>query len=253
MLALARGLGITRRDAVGLLELLWNWAWEQAPEGDIGRWADEDIAMAVDEPAERGGEVVSNLTRCGWVDHDSSRRLVIHDYAEHLPEFMKKRLRRMGAKTLQNGDGGHCPDNGSHCPDSGRTTADRVVECSVVECSQVEPSEAGIPSGSLVHQECTELASGFELAWGVYPHTRRRSVKAKSLERWRRYKLATHAANVLAWVDACSRDEDWLKGGGEFVPWMQVWLGKMHGEFHEPPPPAAAAGPEAVDYGPDVP
>lgn len=132
---LARDLGINRREAAGLLCFLWEWTWEQAPRGDIGRWSDEDIAEAVHEPPDRAALLVDALIRWRWLDTDSEHRLVVHDYAEHLPEFMKKRLSRKGVEPLENGNGA------GRRTDGGRT-ADRGVECSGVESRGEEAPRA---------------------------------------------------------------------------------------------------------------
>lgn len=118
---LAKILGITRRDALGLLSMLWEWTWEQAPRGDVGRWPDESIALAC-EWAGDPAELVAALVESGWLDRCEKTRLLIHDYADHAPEFVKKRLSRNGQKphsqpwrhTMQSAapNGGQCLPNG---------------------------------------------------------------------------------------------------------------------------------------------
>jgi hypothetical protein len=78
--------------------LLWLFAMDQAPGGDVGKWTDHDIE------AELGWEgqecaLVAALVEAGWLDRCQDNRLVIHDWADHLPEFIKKRVSR-GAVTL---------------------------------------------------------------------------------------------------------------------------------------------------------
>ena len=95
MRRLCRLLDITLGLAVGTLELLWHLTARQAPEGNIGKLSNEDIALAVDW---RGDEdrLIEALVRCGWLDRDEQHRLLVHDWHEHADESVKKKLTRSG-------------------------------------------------------------------------------------------------------------------------------------------------------------
>ena len=43
---LSRMTGMSVRETVGTLELLWLFTMEQAPAGDIGKWPDDEIEEA---------------------------------------------------------------------------------------------------------------------------------------------------------------------------------------------------------------
>ena len=90
---LCRELGTTRRDAVGLLELLWEYTGEYAPKGDIGRFTDSDIANAVDWKG-NAGELIEGLVAAGWLDRCTENGLVVHDWEDHAPDYIRKRLAR---------------------------------------------------------------------------------------------------------------------------------------------------------------
>lgn len=94
MLKLARLLGVNRKQAIGTMTLLWEWAGEYAVRGDIGKHSDEEIALACDEPAENGAQLVRALVESGFVDVCADHRLVIHDWADHIESFIRKRLER---------------------------------------------------------------------------------------------------------------------------------------------------------------
>ena len=92
-------LGISHRDAVGLMEMLWHWTAEYASAGDIGRWTDRQIADAVQwsgDPA----KLIDGLCDCGpktsagYLDRCANVRLVVHDWSEHCPEYVRKRAQR---------------------------------------------------------------------------------------------------------------------------------------------------------------
>lgn len=92
-LRLAVALGIPRFQAVGLLEMLWHFTARFAPRGDVGRWPDEEIARAmtwVGDP----GKLISALAENGWIDSDKAYRFVIHDWAAHCDQGVRKYLAR---------------------------------------------------------------------------------------------------------------------------------------------------------------
>ena len=93
--ALARALGVPLSHAVGILEMLWHFTSEYVPRGDIGRYADIDIAEEV-AWSEDPGKLIEALVECGWLDRDDEHRLVVHDWAEHADDAVHMRLARAG-------------------------------------------------------------------------------------------------------------------------------------------------------------
>jgi hypothetical protein len=93
MKRLAKSLRVNRAWAVGILESLWHWAGRFAPQGDIGRFTDDDIAEAVYWPKEPG-VLIESLVESGWVDRDAAHRLLIHGWEEHAEESVRKYLKR---------------------------------------------------------------------------------------------------------------------------------------------------------------
>ena len=90
---LARRLGINHGWAVGILELLWHFAAQYAPRGDIGRYSDEEIAEGCSWPSERpAGELIGALVECRLLDQDEEYRLLVHDWAEHADSAVHYRL-----------------------------------------------------------------------------------------------------------------------------------------------------------------
>lgn len=96
---LMRAIGRDRIATIGTLEALWLFTMEQAPAGDVGRWEDEEIESELDWEGEPGA-LVEALVETGWVDRHPKYRLVIHDWKDHLPDFMKKRLDRSGVEPI---------------------------------------------------------------------------------------------------------------------------------------------------------
>lgn len=90
---LSQALQLEDWGAIGVLESLWHLTARQAPCGDIGRLANEDIAVGIGWSAD-AGELVAALVCCGWVDEHPEHRLVIHDWHEHADDAVKKAIAR---------------------------------------------------------------------------------------------------------------------------------------------------------------
>ncbi|NIL97602.1 MAG: hypothetical protein GTO62_10840 [Planctomycetales bacterium] len=86
---------------VGLLELLWLIAQRNARDGDIGRFTNEEIAAGLDWPGDPD-QLINHLVECGWLDADPDARLVIHDWADHRPNWLTAAITR---KRGSNGNG----------------------------------------------------------------------------------------------------------------------------------------------------
>lgn len=92
---LKRRLGLPHWQAVGLLESLWLFTQVNAPAGDVGRHSDEDIAAGIEWDGET--EILfESLIECGWLDRCEKNRLVVHDWEEHVPRYLKGALVKNG-------------------------------------------------------------------------------------------------------------------------------------------------------------
>jgi hypothetical protein len=130
MKALARALELNRREVLGLMTLLWDFAAEYAPRGDIGRFTDGDIAEAVDWPAANAERLITALVEVGFLNRHDDHRLIVHDWHDHAEDWVKKRLKRAGLAFVT--DRGCAADNGGQR----RTTA------------ATGPDNGGLPSRS---------------------------------------------------------------------------------------------------------
>ena len=75
--------------AVGLLHCLWWWTLDYAPDGDLSRFTDEDIAVACawDDAPE---DIVRHLVECGFLDR-SDAELTVHDWWEYGESLLLQR------------------------------------------------------------------------------------------------------------------------------------------------------------------
>ena len=96
-------LGINRREATGLLQMLWEWTGDFAIQGDIGRWSNVQIAEAIGWEPAQADKLVRALLDSGWIDESKLHRLVIHDWEQHCEEYIRKRLKRQGLEFAKSG------------------------------------------------------------------------------------------------------------------------------------------------------
>lgn len=67
---------------VGVLESLWLTTYVNAPDGNIGRLSNEEIAAAIEYDGDPD-ELVAALVATGWLDAHERFRLIVHDWSEH--------------------------------------------------------------------------------------------------------------------------------------------------------------------------
>lgn len=92
-----RRLKLSTWGAAGVLELLWNFTCRSAPAGNIGKHSNEDIALGIDWEDD-ADELVNALVECGWLDKSAEHRLVVHDWDEHCPTWIKGNNARRSTK-----------------------------------------------------------------------------------------------------------------------------------------------------------
>lgn len=95
VLELCAALKLPRYSVIGLLECLWHFTAEYAPQGDIGKHSDRAIAAACywhGEPSRFVNALVAARLICKSDEH----RLVIWDWADHADDYTRKKLRRKG-------------------------------------------------------------------------------------------------------------------------------------------------------------
>lgn len=83
-----------------MLELLFHFTAKFAPQGNIGRWTNDQIASGMRWPGDPD-LLVRGLVEGGWLDEDKKLRLVVHDWSEHADDSVKKRLIRSGLKFVK--------------------------------------------------------------------------------------------------------------------------------------------------------
>ncbi len=84
-------LNISRALAVGTLELLWHFTAIYAIQGDVGKWSNAQIASACEWDLEPD-VLITGLFQAGWLDQSDDYRYLVHDWAVHADQSVKKTL-----------------------------------------------------------------------------------------------------------------------------------------------------------------
>jgi hypothetical protein len=88
-----RTLEIPSYAAIGILESLWNLCAREAPQGNIGKLSDADIADQIGwdlDPA----PLIEGLVQSGWLDRHSEHRVIVHDWRDHADDAVDNALTR---------------------------------------------------------------------------------------------------------------------------------------------------------------
>lgn len=86
-------LSLDKFAVLGVLETLWQMVGRYTPQGNIGKYSDEEIEAWMEWRGEPGS-LVSALVKCGWLDVCSTHRLVVHDWADHIDHTTATALKR---------------------------------------------------------------------------------------------------------------------------------------------------------------
>jgi hypothetical protein len=78
-------------ETIGLLESIWMFTSRNAPQGDLGIHSNEDICAAIEWERDHD-ELIETLIECRWLDVSSECRFVVHDWGEHMPNWLRGNL-----------------------------------------------------------------------------------------------------------------------------------------------------------------
>jgi hypothetical protein len=88
-------LKLKRPHAIGHLELLWAFVGKNAPQGNIGKWSNGAIARACEWDGD-ADEFVNALVAARLLDVDETHRLLVHDWHEHAPGWVRAKVKDKG-------------------------------------------------------------------------------------------------------------------------------------------------------------
>ena len=157
---LAQSLGVPRYRVVGILECLWHFTARFAPQGDIGRFTNQQIGEWLE--FEDHDNLVESLCKNGWIDRCQEKRLVVHDWGQHADEAVKKKLKRNGLKACV---------AVSTCLDISASTGDTCLDTNRPPEPEPEPEPENKPfvtSGKVTRKKHA-YPDWFKAIWDVYP------------------------------------------------------------------------------------
>jgi hypothetical protein len=102
-LELAARLGVSKPTAIGHLELLWAFVGKLATQGNIGKYGDGAIARAAEWQGDPTA-FVDGLLLAGFLDECGTHRLVVHDWSEHCPSWVRAKAKRARLELLAKGE-----------------------------------------------------------------------------------------------------------------------------------------------------
>ncbi|MDI3298358.1 MAG: hypothetical protein QJR08_04220 [Bacillota bacterium] len=239
---LAKLLGITTAEALGRLHMLWWWAVDYAPDGDLTRFDPVDIAIGMEWEGDPD-QLIQALLECGHGDHagflerTADGRLLIHDwddYAGRLIERRAKNAERMRHKRAAHVDQAEDDTGGDRAQDVHGTCAARVRLPNLTKPNLTRPEDLTPPESSPPRGDEEPTAQSDdpgpspaeimrlwnEIAGSDLPHVqamtdqRRKHIRARlaaseerrSLDWWRAYFLRIRAS---PWCRG-KNPRDWL-------------------------------------------
>lgn len=164
---LKRRLSLPEWQVIGLLEAIWKLTRNSAPEGDIGRFDNEDIAASI-EYEDDPDELIRHLVECGWLDEDEEYRLIVHDWSEHVPTYLKGNFAKR-QKLFADQDAKqrtkHGAKEGAKQPakEGAKDTAKQgATKPSLAKPSQAKPSQVESSSSFIENQEFRDLLEAWK-------------------------------------------------------------------------------------------
>src|SRR5208282_36211 len=109
--SLKRVLGLSKFEALGVLESLWHFTGKFAPRGNVGKFSNREIEDWVEWKG-KPDHLIEALVETGWIDHHPDFRLIVHDWNVHADQTTKKQLGRTKERFAQEVSG-YSPDMSS--------------------------------------------------------------------------------------------------------------------------------------------
>lgn len=137
---LQRRLSESKRGVIGLLEGLWLETAKNCPQGDIGKFANEEIAIMCDWDGDPQ-ELIDALVDCRWLDVCEDHRLVVHDWSDHCPKYVKGGLAKQN-KDIAIASSTKVQAIGATLPDPRSDLIASTPEVPSTKPSQAKPNQA---------------------------------------------------------------------------------------------------------------
>lgn len=80
-------------EVVGILESLWGFTAINSPNGDLSAFTPERICAGIEYDGD-AKELVRILVEERWLDRPAQNRLVVHDWMDHCPDYVRLKVKR---------------------------------------------------------------------------------------------------------------------------------------------------------------
>lgn len=255
---LARELKVTVAAAVGHLHFLWWWAVDFAPDGDLTKFDDAEIADAMGYDGKDPTKAKAALIFAGFLDNTEHGTVTIHDWQEYAGRTLGQREKaRQRARNYREKQSAQPTDsaptaqrrarrtdsvayaNGTHTlheQSADDTESDSEpyasTEHNITEHNSTLPESTGtppLPPASGGRGDGGDADARFDRFWQLYP---KKQGKGAALKAWKKIKMdkplfETILAKVRENID---RNQNWRRNNGQFIPNPATWLNERRWE-----------------------
>jgi hypothetical protein len=212
----AKLLGVSIPAVIGHLHILWHWALDYAPDGDLSGLTSDEIA---DGAMWDGGaqEFVDALTNCGIGDHAgfidaTDDGLCLHDWYDYAGKLVERRKEDAARKREARKTSSDTPDEEEKTsggrPVDGRKDGVRTVPNRTVP-NRTTPKSKALSAGADV----------FESFWTLYP---RKEGRGQAKRAWTGALKKATVDTILAGLR--KRIPDFEERDRQFIPLPATWL-----------------------------
>lgn len=184
--------------ANGVMERLWHYTAKYCLQGNIGKVPNAEIAEVCGWPVRRADELVIALLQSGWLDSSKNHRLLVHDWAEHAEDSVKKTLKNRGLQFFFPETSGNVPTF-SACLSHSQAIA--------------KPEPLATP----------EMGHVAERMYAAHPKKRNWPLVLPAL------LVAVSSGASISDIEICHAKwcatESWQEKDGRFAPKLDEWLG----------------------------
>ena len=174
-------LNIPRFQVIGLLEGLWYLTALNAPDGAIGRFTDLEIASWL-EWSDSPDTLIQAFLTAGFIDPCEHYRLLIHDWPEHCPMYIRGNLAK-------------------HKKDFAKQVTKQCAKQTANENTREPAKQADdnmLPSLVKSNQDKSVKSDDFDRFWNCYP---KKVAKEAARKAWKKISQPLHDV-ILADITA---------------------------------------------------
>jgi hypothetical protein len=238
---LAYKLSLNKPSTIGSLILLWWWAIDYAPDGDLSKF---DSAIIADVMCYRGknpDKLISALIESGFINEN----MTIHDWDQYGGKLILAREEsRERAKIRKQNQRERYKNNNvtrdKPVTDAGQSSDIAVTDVGQTPChgqnskrTEEKRTEQYIDSNidilntpKVINNKNNTSVNDvvFKRFWDEYP---KKVAKQDAIKAWKKLKLTDELAEkIISAVKAQSASEQWTKDNGQYIPNPSTWLNR---------------------------